>query len=328
MDRPPVNASDIDPDAVFAHCAAIAARNDSPLWLVGRALPEAKRRFFAAAYASMRLIDDFVDDEFLALAPADRAAQRAAAHEKLAHWATAVDAAAAGKPPATAKTDGQVFQALARTLPHSDLGTAPWHALAAAMRQDVDEQPIADWAGFSDYCAGATVAPATIFVYILACRADGALLRWPLDRPPAFYARDIAVFCYLVHIMRDLASDAAGDAQLLTIPRAALAFRDLTPAALRDAIAEGNPGPVVGLVEDLAARAARHRDTAELRIDALSAALDPTALQMLVTLYDAYRVLHGRIAEDPAIVLRDADGLRQFQRSVLRRTWAAAASGA
>ena len=48
-------------------CKRITRRGGSNLWLVSKALPAAKKDLFAACYASMRYIDDFVDEEFQAL---------------------------------------------------------------------------------------------------------------------------------------------------------------------------------------------------------------------------------------------------------------------
>jgi len=209
-DTPPSSlASESDnPDA---YCAAIAARNGSPLWLVGRTLPPAKRRFFAAAYASMRLIDDFVDTVFLPLPPSERAARRPAALARLDEWRTGIEAAASGTCTTMEGPEAPVFRALAAVLPQTDLGVGPWQDLWRALRRDLEERPIDDWNGFLDYCGGATVAPAMVFIYILGSEEEAGAYRWTLPEPPSFYASDIAVFCYLVHILRDIVQDSKGD---------------------------------------------------------------------------------------------------------------------
>jgi len=308
-----------DPDA---YCAAIAARNGSPLWLVGRSLPPVKRRFFAATYASMRLIDDFVDTAFLPLPPAERAALRPAALERLDEWRAGVEAAARGMCTKMQGPEAPVFRALAAVLPRTDLGVAPWQALLRALRRDIEERPIDDWDGFLDYCEGATVAPAMVFIYILGSREEAGTFRWTLPEPPSFYASDITVFCYLVHILRDLVEDSKGDSQLLTIPRSALSDLSLSPARLQDAIRKGETAKVERLIRILADEAQRYRDGADRRLDQLGTLIDPTELCLLMALYRAYTALHDRILAQPDAVLQDPDGLRGLQRATLSQAMA------
>jgi len=144
----PLPAAATGPEDPDDYCAAIAARNGSPLWLVGRSLPPQRRRFFAAAYASMRLIDDFVDTTFLGLSQSERADFRPAALERLAGWQDGVERAACGMTVEGDTAEARVFHALANVLPQTDLGTGPWRALGEAMRHDLEERPIEDWAAF------------------------------------------------------------------------------------------------------------------------------------------------------------------------------------
>ncbi len=318
MTEPPRDANAV-PDDPFAHCVDIAARNGSPLWLVGRSLPPAKRRFFAAAYASMRVIDDFVDDVFLQLSPEMRPQSRPDALARLDAWSNGIENAAGGGLAPAHAPDAPVFRALAEVLPRADLGTAPWQALAGAMRRDIEEQPLEDWAGFDRYCEGATVAPAIVFIYILGCRSEADGFRWQLAEPPSHYARDIAVFCYLVHILRDMAADADGDPQLLTIPHSALAAHGLSPEDLQSAIRHRRTAQVEGVARDLAARAQDHRMRAEQRLGELAHLLDADQLHLLMALYRAYTTVHAQIIERPDAVIADPEGLRRLQRATLQR---------
>jgi len=316
--QPPDTAA--GPEDPYDYCAAIAARNGSPLWLVGRALPVRKRRFFAAAYASMRVIDDYVDNTFLGLSPLERAARRPAALGRLASWQSGIEKAARGVAAEDMANDDPVFHALADILPHADLGIGPWQALGEAMRHDLEERPIEDWTAFKAYCDGATVAPAAVFIYILGCSLRADRFCWTSPQSPSYYASDIAVFCYLVHILRDLVADSKGDPQLLTIPRTVLSAASLSPSGLQAAIRHGDHAAVERLVVSLTGQAQAHRNTAERRIGELAEQIDTGPRVQLAALYGAYSVLHDRIREDPSSVLTDPEGLRHLQRTALERT--------
>lgn len=127
------------------------------------------------------------------------------------------------------------------------------------------------------------------------------------------------MFCYLVHILRDLVADSKGDPQLLTIPRAVLSAVSLSPAGLQAAIRRGDHATVEELVQSLAARAQQHRNRAERRIGQLAERIDVARLDQLSALYGAYTALYDRIRRDPAAVLTDPDGLRRLQRAALMR---------
>ncbi len=146
-----------------------------------------------------------VDEDFLTLTTEHRDAGRDEARRAIVDWLdqSTVFGAAAGP----LHPDG--VAALADTAGRSDLGTWPWHALAGALLSDVEEREMRSWVDFLDYCAGATVAPAAIFIYLLAARYDPAGgYRYDLPRAARDYAKDLAVYCYIVHILRDLGKDA------------------------------------------------------------------------------------------------------------------------
>lgn len=294
-----------------AYCLEATRRGGSNLWLVSRGLPARRRAMFAAAYASMREIDDFVDDAFLALNPDRRAADRAAARRRVEDWRRQCSAALSGDPLDGEAADGVhplIRQALSDTLGASDFGAGPWHALAQAMRRDVDETPFRTWSDFDAYCEGATVAPAAIFLYVLSARFDADRAVHTLPAAIEDCARDMAVFCYLVHIARDLTKDAAASANLITLPQDALAACGLTREGLNEdwsgqsGTAEENDS-VVALVATLADRAASYRERAEDWRRRVSEGLGLREKAALTALMSVYKALHDRIAADPAIVV-------------------------
>lgn len=207
-------------DQKFQAAIAVARASKSPMERAAAALDPLRYQIFCATYASMRVIDDYVDDAFLALPPTTRAAERNTARTVVADWR--VDATARlttgglTEPP---RGFNDVMAALEATHAVAKLDPGPWDRLAGAMTRDVEERPMPDWDAFLAYAEGATAAPAAVFIEILALHPgpDGRL-ESRLDGEAVERIRNSAILLYLVHIMRDLSEDAQQGAGLLTLP--------------------------------------------------------------------------------------------------------------
>ena len=304
-------------DSDLDYCLDLTRRSGSNLWLVGRALPKARREMFVSAYASMRVVDDFVDDEF-AVQPAERrAALRQGAHARVANWRQAVESALAGAPEAgdAAALDPPIARALTDRFHGSDIGAGPWAALAEAMHRDVDERPFSTWADFEAYCEGATVAPASIFLYVLAADVTpGRPVRSGLPAPAAECARDMAVFCYLVHIARDLLKDAAQGANLITLPDTVLAGHGLTRDDLAAGAGECDPASLKDLIVELTQHATPFRERGEAWRQRLTPALGSREAMALRALLTVYGALHDGLLKDPGRALSRDPAVRERLR--------------
>lgn len=278
--------------------AEITRKSASNLWFVGQALSAKRRRLFEASYATMRLIDDFVDDEFLARAADMRAESRDAARSRVLAWEAACCAAIANQHPKDSGGNAQeaaVIAALREAAEHSDVPDAPWRALARAMAFDIAEHPLTTWADFEDYCEGATVAPAAVFLFVLQAESRSGHLRAGLSGEElADQARDMAIFCYLVHIVRDFAKDTEKGGQLVTIPSEVFASHGLT----RDH-PSGEGRSVLPLLEDLVARAGLYRLKARAMADSLIPLMGLAEGKILDALLSIYERLHDGLLDDP-----------------------------
>lgn len=306
----PTPASDPATRAALDACAAIAARNDSTLFHAARLLPGFRRDFFAAAYAAMRVIDDAVDEGFLKLPPLQREAGRAAMAAEVEAWRRQTAEAAAEGPLLATVAAG--FRA---TVGCSDLGPGPWNGLAAAMTEDVAEADMPDWPAFERYADGATVAPATVFIYLLSCRYQDGHYRSDLPQVAGYYASDLAVFCYLVHILRDLAKDAGARGRLVTIPRQTLAEFGLDRDTLADALAAGDLRALDGLAAALLARADAHRRLGRARQAELALHLDTRERLALEGLIRVYEGLHDDFRQRYAGRVEHLPGLEAAHRT-------------
>lgn len=266
-------------------CREIAGRANANFLHAARLLPKHRRDFFFATYAAMRVIDDLVDDDFLTLPQKDRAQGRAAMKRVVADWVRQTTLPT----PVPGPLDRDIVVALTATAGRSNLGDWPWHALAEAMVSDVEEREMRNWEDFLGYCAGATVAPASIFIYLLAARHDADTgYSYTLPRPARSYAVDLAIYCYIVHILRDLAKDAARSPRLITIPTDMLTEVGLDRDGLAGALASKSPS-IAELAALLIDRAEPFKTAGHGALREVSSHLgmvEATALKGLIAVYD------------------------------------------
>lgn len=299
-------------DAPADAALAVTRASASTLWAVGRFLPRDKRRLFEAAYASMRIVDDLIDDGFLAQPPEVRDGVRPAVRAAVDGWLARCRAALAGSAwravtadageasdPLLAAGAGPLYDALAQAAGAGAPGERAWRLLAESMRRDAAERPIEDWPDFLSYCEGATVAPAAVFLFVLTARAQKGRLVATLDEEALFdAARPMALFCYLVHILRDLAKDAPRGGQLVTLPADLLAAHGLTREAVAAAVETRSP-EALGLAGDLTGRAAAYRAETEAVRARLAPDLAPRERAILAALTTVYARLHDGLAAAP-----------------------------
>ena len=297
-------ASGAKVEAAKAWCADAVAAKPSNVTRLATRLPPWRRALFFPAYCAMRSIDDAVDEGFLGLDAAQRRARRPAMAARLDAWQRHASAAACGRYPGGAEGDDDiVFTAMNATLGRSAMGPAPFATLGSAMRRDVEERQLADWDDFLDYAEGAAVAPAAVFVFILACRPPSGGLR--LAHPCADYVRHLALFSYLVHILRDLGRDAWRAPQHLTLPAAALREAGLTRPLLQRAARVGDRDAVAALAPLVAAVAARARCHRARSRDDLASLAEETSGRgaLLARLAEVYERQLAAIEADYGAVL-------------------------
>ncbi|MEQ8450027.1 MAG: squalene/phytoene synthase family protein [Nitratireductor sp.] len=295
-----------DPPAAAA--AAVTKASASNLHAVGRFLPGPKRRLFEASYAGMRVIDDYIDDGFLALEAAGRARHRTRAVITVESWRRrslaaldggdwrSVDPEQAAADPLLQAGAEPLYDALAAAVERAPAPpAAAWTLLARSMIEDAQERALISWEDFLHYCEGATVAPAAIFLHVLTARAAPTLSEDALFEA----ARPMALFCYLVHILRDLRKDAARGGQLLTLPEEILAVHGLARETTAAAIDAETP-EASALAADLAGRAGVYRAETQRVREALSGGLGARERAVLGALIAVYERLHDRLEGAPS----------------------------
>ena len=155
-------------------------------------------RYHAAknCYKFMRSIDDLIDNyktEHLSIAPEDQPRFEADVYR----WINTVIEATQNNPE---------HAELIETVEKFRIPVWPLEAFAKSMIYDIYHDGFPTLQSFIDYAAGASVAPASIFVHLCgSTKQNGQYL------PPLFDVKRVAtpcaIFSYLVHIIRDFQKD-------------------------------------------------------------------------------------------------------------------------
>jgi phytoene synthase len=294
-------------DAALARCEEIAAHDQSNLWLVSQFLQDrARYEAFISMYAVMRVVDDRVDA--LPGPEALGAAERRRVLDELDRWEARIGAALSGR--AGAAGADPLDTALAAAAVRFPAPAVLWTNFLRAMRFDVDHDRIDTRERFLDYAEGATAAPTTLYVYLLAANRD------PQGRytlPPSAdgfellaCGRNLGLFAYLAHILRDVAKDLRlGERGRIYLP-----LEDLTAAGL----SESDYGEIVSrgrgearwdrLVALVLARARAYEAEGAALARRRFPVMDPDCRFILSLIIRTYGQLLDRIEADPRCMLQ------------------------
>jgi len=151
---------------------------------------------FKVCYRSMRVIDDIVDERKATgatIKPAEAALIKASMYQ----WLEAVGS----------NSPWDSFQhEFVATIKKFSVPLWPWERLAEAMVYDLNHDGFASFRTFIRYARGAAVAPASVFMHLCGVTPESDSYS-----PPEYdirkAARPLALFSYLVHIIRDFQKD-------------------------------------------------------------------------------------------------------------------------
>jgi len=239
---------------------------------------------FQICYRSMRRIDDLVDDRKEVGEPLG-ADEKVRYIEILERWLDSV----------RRRSDPDPFQVeFAATLDRFAIPLWPWERLCHAMIYDLEHTGFKNLPAYLRYTEGAAVAPASVFMHLCGVRRTDTGFA-----PPAYdirrAARPLAVFSYLVHIMRDFQKDQRRGLDYFA--EDLLAEHDLKIADLRR-IAESK-GPVPDGFRRLMTRylgfASYYQAKARRSIDLVKPHLEPRYQLSVEIIYGLYSLVHEQI---------------------------------
>lgn len=239
---------------------------------------------FRTCYRSMRRIDDLVDDRKATGLPIVEPEQ-VEYHAAISRWLENVR----HKSP----EDSYTAELLA-TLDRFSIPLWPWERLCQAMTFDLDNDGFGTFRTFLRYTEGAAVAPAAVFVHLCGVTETDS----DSCQPPSFdirqAARPLALFAYLVHIMRDFQKDQLRGLNYFAddlVAAHSLNREDLQRAADKGEI----PSGLRNLFEQYRKIAGYYRHKAKGRLDRLTDLLEPRYLVSLEVIYGLYSLVYERI---------------------------------
>ncbi|HET7733684.1 MAG TPA: squalene/phytoene synthase family protein [Paludibacter sp.] len=147
-------------------------------------------------YRFMRAIDDLIDD-YKSEHKTIESDEKAHFEADVNSWINSISTAAANDP---------AHAELIETVLKFHIPAWPLEAFAKSMMYDIHHDGFPTLNAFLDYAAGASVAPASIFVHLCGLtQQNGQYIEPAFDVKRA--ATPCAVFSYLVHIIRDFVKD-------------------------------------------------------------------------------------------------------------------------
>lgn len=160
--------------------------------IAARFWDEARYDAFKVCYRSMREIDDMVDHRKVSgtvLSQLELSELKKRIQERV-----------------NSISNGHATNELSETIAKFKIPVWPWVSLSKAMKYDLDHNGFSSFRSFLRYCEGAAIAPASVFMHLCGNRISDQN-----HQPPDFdirkAARPLAIFSYLVHILRDFHKD-------------------------------------------------------------------------------------------------------------------------
>lgn len=284
---------------LYATAEAIAARDHNNLYLTSCFFQDPERyKAFCAFYALMRIVDDRIDEiPDRALLPEPR---RSREHEVVEAWERSVLSSYEGLRPSREMVEGcehpdadAVLEAFARSVGEFPVPRDLWVNFFRSMRWDIDHDRFATWNDFVTYAEGASVSPTTIYLVLLASGPEHSLGRRTLPDGIDLNrcGRELGIFAYVAHIIRDIAEDLrVGRRGLVYLTREDMKRHGVTEDALRADLRRGRARRATrSLVADLVGRARSHLAAGRTSMARLSGNTGSDCafiLELVVTMYE------------------------------------------
>ena len=248
-------------------------------------------RAFRVCYRSMRRIDDLVDHRKATGEPL-RAAEVTIYRRMLHDWVGVLQ---------RRERAGGFQDELLDTMERFLIPVWPWERLCRAMEYDLTHAGFESFLTFRRYAEGAAVAPAAVFMHLCGIRSENGRYL-----PPAYdirwAAQPLAIFSYLVHIMRDFRKDQLSS--LNYFPTRLLALEGLTPETIRRMAGTPTDGPCPPALRNLFRRYKRlagyYGRMARVRLERIEHLLARPYRLSLELIYQLYNQILERVEPDEA----------------------------
>ena len=276
---------------------AIASRDLNNLYLASLFFTDhEKYKAFCAYYALMRVVDDRIDGLPTRMRLSER--ERRTEHEVVSAWEAGVQSCYEGHVVPKhivhqcGLEDAQLlFDSFAASLEVFRPPQAPWSNFFRSMHWDLDHERFDTWREFLSYAEGASVSPTTIYLFLIASRRKGVSASLAAGFNVMECGRQLGVFAYLGHILRDLSEDLrTGDNGLIYVCGEDMKAYGVTEKLLFCDAEQGRSSEATRrLVAELSARARTFLASGRSSLSCLSGQLDEDCefiLELIVTMYE------------------------------------------
>lgn len=256
----------------------------NPILDIGARLWEEDRyEAFKITYISMRVMDDLVDEPKASEVGMSDAEKREMA-EMINSWVGALKSRRPIDP---------TQKLLLETVESFQIPLWPWQKLAESMIYDLYNDGFKDFPAFLRYSEGAAVAPGSIFMHLCGVVKENGIYRAPNFNIQEA-ARPLALFSYLVHVIRDFQKDQNNNLNYLAESK--MAENGLTRNILKKIASGGEiPAGFRSLVKDYYQSTDYYRGEARSIIDDMKTILEPRYWCSLEMIYSLYLQIFERI---------------------------------
>jgi phytoene synthase len=244
---------------------------------------EGRYEAFKTSYISMRVMDDLVDDRKIEGLNISENEKRSIESE-INIWVSALEQ---GKP-----LDA-MQQQLLETINRFQIPLLPWQKLAKSMIYDLHHDGFETLQAFIQYSEGAAISPGSIFMYLSGAVEENGNFNAP-DFDIREAARPLALFCYMVHVIRDFQIDQNNNLNYLADD---LVCKNSLDRQTLKKIAAGGEIPIGfrRLIKEYQKSAEHFRGQAREMLDQLAASLKPRYQLGLEIIYSLYNQIYERI---------------------------------
>jgi phytoene synthase len=275
----------------------IASRDKNNLYITSSFFKDRnKYEAFCAFYAVMRIVDDRIDN--LPLSVKQNEESLKSELRVVDAWEQVVELCQQGIQPADSQLEAcdfseadAVSESLIEAFRNFPVPIQLWTNFFEAMRSDLVAGEFEKWTDFLDYAKGATVAPTTIYLYLITAQLNNEKNYYNL--PAGFdlfkCGRYLGIFAYLGHIVRDLAEDVKSAARLC-ITREDMNMYDLSLEILKkDVLKNQSSLATNGLVIEILQRARRYLSRGRVYVAHVQDYLENDCrfiLELIISIYE------------------------------------------
>lgn len=277
---------------------AIASRDHNNLYITSLFFRDRmKYRAFCTFYAVMRLVDDRVDDLPLCGNRSHELCERELG--VLDAWKQVVMSCHRGIHPTASQLEACDFSearavsvSLIAAFNNFPVPIKLWTNFFDSMRSDIAGINFSDWSEFLNYAEGATIAPTTIYLFLIAAQYNKAKSSYKLTTgfDVSGCGRYLGIFAYLGHIIRDIAEDLNNKTTRICITREDMLKHGMSMETLRKEVLEGQPSPATrSLVRDLLQRARKYLFKGRALVSQVQDFLESDSrfiLELIITMYE------------------------------------------